>query len=294
MRTTCLAARASMSSSRTKGKHVNGIRRSLSVQLDPTAWPGPGLSPVNRAVVAAIVFSVALAIVESEPLWFEGHDAVFQYLELAVGLVFLAEYAARVWASVENPRYGPGLAGRLRYVRSPAALLDLLALSPLLTTMIGAEAYVLRLLRLMRVLRLAKLGRFSTALAAISDAVRSRRYELVTSVCIALVLLLLTSTLMYLVEGGSQPQTFGSIPRAMWWSISTLTTVGYGDAVPLTPVGKVLAGITAITGIGLIAMPTGILAAAFSDAMQLRRREAALPEPAGAASAAREGRNAAG
>jgi len=272
---------------------MNGVRRRLQLQLDPTAWPGRGLSPVNRAVVAAIVFSVGLAIVESEPLWFDGYNVVFQNLELAFGLLFLVEYAARVWASAEDPHYGPGLAARLRFMRSPAALLDLMALSPLLMTTIGAEAYVLRLLRLLRVLRLAKLGRFSTALAAVGEAVRSRRYELATSVCIALVLLLLTSTLMYLVEGGAQPETFGSIPRAMWWSISTLTTVGYGDAVPLTPVGKVLAGITAITGIGLIAMPTGILAAAFSDAMQLRRREAGRPEPTGSAHEAREGRNAA-
>lgn len=270
---------------------MSSARRRLHLQLDPTAWPGRGLSPTNRAVVAAIFFSIVLAIVESEPLWFEGHDVAFRYLEIAVGLVFLAEYGARVWASAENPRYRPGLAGRLRYMRSPAAVLDLIALSPLLMPMIGAEAYVLRLLRLVRVLRLAKLGRFSTALAAIGEAVRSRRLELVTSLCLALVLLLLTSTLMYLVEGGSQPQTFGSIPRAMWWSISTLTTVGYGDAVPLTPIGKVLAGITAIAGIGLIAIPTGILAAAFSDAMQMRWREASRPEPTGTANDSREARS---
>ncbi len=249
-------------------------RRWLYVQLDPSAWQGSGLSPANRVVAATIVLSVLMVIVESEPLWVEGRAALFQWLEFATGAVFLIEYVARLWVSVESPRYGPGWAGRLRYAVSPAAVLDLVAVSPLLLPMAGSEAYVLRLGRLIRVLRLAKLGRSSSLLTAIGEAVRPRRYELMTSVCIALVLMLLTSTLMYMVKGGSQPESFGSIPRAMWWSIATLTTVGYGDAVPLTPLGKMLAGITAITGIGLIAMPTGIQAAAFSDAMQQRRRAA--------------------
>ncbi len=93
------------------------------------------------------------------------------------------------------------------------------------------------------------------------------------SLAIAGMLLLISSTLLYLIEGEGQPDDFGSIPRAMWWSIATLTTVGYGDAFPVTPLGKILAGFTALTGIGLIAMPTGILASAFSDALQRQREE---------------------
>lgn len=89
----------------------------------------------------------------------------------------------------------------------------------------------------------------------------------------------MTSTLLYLVEGEAQPDNFGSIPRAMWWSIATLTTVGYGDVYPVTALGKILAGLTAITGIGLIAMPTGILAAAFSDAMQRQRERGNSNDP---------------
>jgi voltage-gated potassium channel len=127
------------------------------------------------------------------------------------------------------------------------------------------------MIRLVRVLRLAKLGRFTQASRALSTAVHARRYELIISVGVAFFILLLTSTLMYIVEGHAQPQAFGSIPRAMWWAIATLTTVGYGDAVPITPFGRVLGGITAATGVGLIAMPAGILAAAMSDAIHARR-----------------------
>jgi voltage-gated potassium channel len=102
--------------------------------------------------------------------------------------------------------------------------------------------------------------------------VHARRYELLISVGVGIFILLLSSTLMYLVEGHTQPEAFGSIPRAMWWAVATLTTVGYGDAVPETVLGRILGSLTAVTGIGLIAMPAGILAAAMSDAIQAKRR----------------------
>jgi voltage-gated potassium channel len=249
------------------------LRRRLFAQLDPVARAEPGLSRMNKAIAAFIVISVLFAIVESEPLLARGQEELLGSVEFAFGLLFLAEYVARIWVCVESPRWGAGWRGRLRYMRSPAAVLDLLALTPLVLTAVGTEAYILRLVRLVRLIRLARIGRTALALNALRDAVKSRQYELVASVCVALVLLLITSTLMYVVEGSAQPEVFGSIPRAMWWSVSTLTTVGYGDAVPLTPLGKVLAGVTAVAGIGLIAMPTGILASAFSDAMKRHRQD---------------------
>lgn len=249
------------------------LRRELFVLLEPKAWPRAGLSPVNRAIAGLILASAAVTVLESEPLLHEGNEFAFLALESVFATIFLVEYVARLWAAAENPKYGPGLAGRLRYAASPAALLDLVALCPLLFAFAGTEAFLLRLFRLLRILRLAKLGRYSSAFTAISEALRSRRHELVMSLGIASLLLLVSSTLLYLAEGGVQPDVFGSIPRAMWWSVATLTTVGYGDVYPLTALGKVLAGMTAVTGIGLIAMPTGILAAAFSDAM-VRRRNA--------------------
>ncbi len=209
-----------------------------------------------------------MAIVQSEPTLQRGYGELFRWSEIVFALIFSAEYVGRVWTVVENPDYGPGLRGRLRYMITIPALIDLLVLVSLFVTLVGAQGSMLRLLRLARLVVLAKLGRYSTALVAIMGAVRSRRYELAMSLAIACMLLLISSTLLFMVEGPGQPDAFGSIPRAMWWSVATLTTVGYGDAVPLTVVGKMLAGLTAITGIGLIAMPTGILASAFSDALQ--------------------------
>ena len=250
---------------------MTNLRRRLFEQLEPSAWKRAGLSPLNRWIAGAIVLSLAAAILDSEPEISSGRENIFFALEFVFGIVFTVEYLARLWASAENPIHGRGLGGKLRFMRSPAAVLDLLALAPMLFVFVGSEAYFFRLFRLLRVLRLAKLGRLSDAWEHMGAAVSSRRYELIMSAAFALLLMLISATLLYLVEGQVQPKTFGSIPRAMWWSICTLTTVGYGDTYPVTAIGKVLAGITAITGIGLIAMPAGILASAFSDAIQRQR-----------------------
>jgi len=248
------------------------LRRRLYCLLEPSAWPKKGLSPLNKAISALIVLATFVAIIESEPSIVTGREVLFIRIETALTLIFLVEYLARLWAVGENPKYR-GVAGRLRYVVTPSALIDLLAITPLFLTMLGSEGFMLRLFRLLRILRVARLGRFSQAFEAIMTALRSRRYELLMSVGFAGILLLVSSTVLYLVEGEQQPAAFGSIPRSMWWSIATLTTVGYGDVYPQTTLGQIFAGLTALTGIGLIAMPTGILAAAFSDAIQAQRRQ---------------------
>jgi len=179
-------------------------------------------------------------------------------------IIFAIEYIARVWVCVENPRYQ----SRLRYILTPAAILDLLTVLLILFTTLGTEGFILRLARLLRVLRIAKLGRYSIAMQNIGQAIYSRRFELFISFGIGVFALIISSSLLYIIEGSIQPENFGSIPRAMWWSVATLTTVGYGDVYPITPLGKFFGAVTAVIGIGLIAMPTGILAASFSDAIQ--------------------------
>jgi voltage-gated potassium channel len=247
------------------------LRRRLYRALEPSEHHGSGLSRLNRLIVGIIVLSVAFAVIESEHDFYDQSPAVFHWIEFGFSIFFLVEYVARLWVAPEDPRYRGGFRGRLRYALTPGALLDLLAVAPLIIHAVGGEAYVVRMLRVVRVLRLAKLGRFTVATRALSEAVHARRYELLISFGVAGFILLITSTLMYIVEGHQQPEVFGSIPRAMWWAVATLTTVGYGDAVPVTALGRVLGGLTAATGVGLIAMPTGILAAAMSDAIHTRR-----------------------
>ena len=135
----------------------------------------------------------------------------------------------------------------------------------------GGATLALRFVRFFRILRLAKLGRFSHAWQDLGQAIHSRKEELFLAFSLAAFTILIASTLMYWAESDAQPDKFGSIPRTMWWAIVTMTTVGYGDVYPITPVGKFLSGIVSVAAIGLIALPTGILAAAMSDVMQRRR-----------------------
>ncbi len=248
------------------------LRRRVFVQLSPRAWPREGLSLPNRIIVILIVAASLTAILDTEPTIRAAAAPWLLGLEILFVTVFLIEYLARVWISVEDPRFPHPLWGRLRYMVSFWALVDLLAIVPVLLTLIGPDMFLLRLLRLLRILRLARLGRFSTALQNLGEAVALRRFELAMSAGVAGLLLVFSSALLYLFEGPWQPDTFGSIPRAAWWSVVTLTTVGYGDVYPVTVMGRMFAALTAVAGIGLIAMPTGILASAFSDVLQRRRQ----------------------
>ena len=244
------------------------FRRRLHDHLDPARGP-EGLSWLNRFLIAAILASVAVALVETESSVLTGRQAYFRTAELVFAAIFSVEYVARFWTAAE----GGGWRARLRWMVSPAALIDLLAIAPAIFAVAGAPSYVLRLVRLLRILRVAKLGRFSKAWNLAARAVASRRYELLLALYAAVFVMIVSATLLYLVEGPTQPEKFGSIPRALWWSVVTLTTIGYGDVYPETGFGRVLAGITAVLGIGLIAIPTGILAAAFSDALEKQRQE---------------------
>jgi voltage-gated potassium channel len=254
------------------------LRGWLHSQLAPEAWPKRGLSPVNRVVCALIACGGVFAIAETEQVVVDAAPLAFEAIEDVLAAIFTIEYAARIYAAGEDPRYG-GACGRLRYLVTPVAIIDLLAIAPLYLTFVSSDTLLLRICRLLRIVRLAKLGRYSLAMRHLADAIRLRRYELGLSAGLAGLVLIGSATLMYLVEAEAQPAAFGSIPRALWWSITTLTTVGYGDVYPVTPIGRLLAGLTALTAIALIAMPTGILAAAFSDVFRAHKAKQAQAPP---------------
>jgi voltage-gated potassium channel len=243
-------------------------RRRAYQQLDPRAYSQPGLSPTNILITILIIAATFVAILETEPVLRTHFQGAFQHAEFCFVAIFVIEYAARLWASAERG----GWRGRLEFFRSPAAIIDLLVIAVSLAPFVTANVAVLRLVRLFRIARLAKLGRFSEAMQSMSEAIHSRRFELGLTVALAVGLMLFGASALYLIEGELQPDKFGSIPRALWWAVITLTTIGYGDVYPLTVAGKMVASLMAFAGIGLIAMPTGILAAAFSDALERRRK----------------------
>lgn len=249
------------------------IRHRLYLELDPGARKQPGFSVTNKIIMSVILVSVVMALAGTEDTLTRGYELWWDVADNFVIAFFLAEYALRLWVCVENPAYAGGWRGRLRYAVSAPALIDLAVLAPTLLFAVGSEAFLLRLVRLMRILQLARLGRFSRSMALVTRALSRRASELVLAFGLAMMLVVISSTMLYLIEGGIQPEAFGSIPRAMWWSIATLTTVGYGDVYPVTVLGRVFAAVTALMGICLIAMPAGIFASALSDALADRRRE---------------------
>ena len=252
---------------------MGSLRRKTYSQLFASARDDGRLTLTNKLIIAVILISVAMAVLGTEPQVVREHRQQFLFAEMGFGVVFLVEYVARVWSAPEAAGPQGKWSKRWAFVRSPFGIIDLIVVVAALFPFLVTSAPILRILRLLRLAALMKFGRFSLALREIGAAIAERRYDLFVTLALAVGLLLFGATALYWAEGRIQPEAFGSIPRAMWWSIITLTTVGYGDVSPITPLGKVLAAFVALSGIGLVAMPTGIIAAAFSDAMQRHREK---------------------
>lgn len=186
---------------------------------------------------------------------------------------FAVEYLLRLWTSVENPKCRGAILGRVRYALSPMALIDLIAIAPFFVPWIGTDLLTLRAFRLIRLLRLLKFGRYSEALQLMGRVLARKRGELGSTVVIAGFLLIVAATLLHAAEAEMQPNRFGTLPDSMWWAVVTMTTVGYGDVYPMTGLGKFLGSIVAFMGIGLFALPTGILGAGFLEEAARRNRE---------------------
>ena len=216
--------------------------------------------------LAALVLGTVDQISDKAPYGFRLFEAVSV-------IIFTVEYAARVWSCTSDPRYSGPVRGRLRFMRSPLAVMDAAAIFPFYVIAIaGMGSLDLRGLRALRlVARAARLSRHSRGLHILFAAVGSRRQELLTTAGLLIVLLLLASSLMFFAENKAQPEKFSSIPATMWWSVITLTTVGYGDVAPVTNVGRIIAGVIAVLGVSLFAIPAGIMASGFLEQMQLQQ-----------------------
>jgi voltage-gated potassium channel len=217
-------------------------------------------------LMALITLNVIAVIVESIPAVGREYHEEFYWFELFSVIVFSIEYCIRLAVCTEHPRYRHPVTGRLRFALSPLAIVDILAILPFyLPHLIAVDLRIMRLLRMFRFIRVLKFGRYSRSLQLIGRVLHAKKSDLITTIIVVVLLLTLSSSAMYLIENEEQPDAFTSIPMAMWWGIATLTTVGYGDVYPITALGKILAAIIALLGVGIFALPAGILASGFSE-----------------------------
>ena len=229
---------------------------------------------VDISLMIMILASVAAVILETVPAIQEYGSRAFYLFNVFTVAVFSVEYLLRIWVSVEKEESGPGahwLIGRVRYVASPMALVDLLAILPFYLPFLGIDLRSMRALRLFRMLRIFKFSRYSQGVRVMMSVIKQRKPELVAAVGMLSCLLVLAASVIYYAEREMQPEAFSSIPAAMWWAIATLTTVGYGDVYPITLAGRFFGAVTAVAGLLIIALPTGIIGAGFVSAFEEER-----------------------
>jgi len=243
--------------------------------IQPAALP-QGASRVFDLVIMTLIFtsvvSVFLATFALPRAW----RLVLFVLEWLAVIVFTVEYLLRVWtADLLFPGLSPWRA-RLAYMRSGMALIDLIAILPsYLPMLIPVNLVGLRAVRLVRLLRIFKLNRYSTALLRIAEVLRRKAREMLAALFFVAVLLVVASLLIYYAEHDAQPEVFANAFSGLWWAVTTLTTVGYGDTYPVTAIGRVLGAAIAILGIGMVALPTGILSSGFMEMLARGREQGA-------------------
>lgn len=247
------------------------VRKRLYEWLEPGQQGHVLEHAFDYLLIFMILSSVLVVVLESMPEM-AGQAPLLEIVERYLVYFFTAEYLLRIWTCPEAGLYGTGWRARLRYAISPMALIDLAAIAPYyLIPMASSNTVVMRLLRIFRLVRVLKFGRYHASIGILGRVLRLRRAELTVSLFLVLALVTITSTLMYAVEHDAQPRAFASIPAAMWWGVVTLTTVGYGDVYPVTAAGKVVAGVSVLLGVGLFAIPAGLLASGFTEELARER-----------------------
>ena len=247
------------------------LRKRVFDLLEPSVSGNRIARLIELSLIFLIFLNIVAIILESVKEINDVYGKHFIGFENFSVIVFTIEYVLRIWTAPENPKY-KGSFGRLRFSLTSMSLIDLLSVVPfyigLLPNFFAVDLRFIRMIRLFRLIRVLKIARYLKALNLIQAVFRERKEQIFLAVMFIIFLLLIVSTLMFYIEHDAQPEQFSSIPATMWWGIETLTTVGYGDLVPQTLLGKLLGGAIAILGIGLFALPAGILSSGLTDQLQ--------------------------
>lgn len=229
---------------------------------------------INIFIISLIILNVIAVMLETVSSLNEKYSDFFHYFDLVSVIIFTIEYILRVWSSNHEEKYKGSFWGRLKYMASPGALVDLLAILPFyLHVIIGLDLRMLRILRLMRFFRLFRLTAYMKSAQMISDVFKKRINELMLSLVLVIFLIIIASSVIYFAEH-THPENkakFTSIPASIWWAVVTLTTTGYGDMYPMTYIGKAMAIVIMLTGVAFFALPAGIITAGFLEEFRLNR-----------------------
>ena len=221
-------------------------------------------------IISLIAVNVLVVIIETEESVLDEYGYLFTPFEVFSIIIFTGEYAGRLIVCKLNPKYQSRF-GIIRFVFTPMMLVDLSAILPFFLPFVIADTRFIRIIRLLRLFRLFKLARYSNPMQTLGEVFKSKAGDFAVAFFILFIVLIFASSLMYYAEHQAQPEVFSSIPASMWWGVITLTTIGYGDVYPITSLGKIIGAGVAILGIAVYAIPTGIMASAFTEELRRRR-----------------------
>ena len=228
--------------------------------------PSSKLTKLSKTIYFFFFASEFSIILETEPTILHGNENLFLKINYVFATIFFVEYIARLYAVGLNKNYS-GFKGRIKYIFSFYALIDLIAFAPFLIFPAISESFLLRVFRVFRLFTLLRANKHFQGLVLIGLVIKNKSHELFFSITITFGIIFISAVILYIMEGSIQPNEFGSIPRSLWWAAATLTTIGAGDVMPTTVIGKILTTVITIASIGIVAIPTSILAAGFYEAL---------------------------
>ncbi len=242
----------------------------LHPEIGKTKWD----KTINGFIIILIILNVTAVILETVPSIHEPHTEFFRIFDLVSVIIFTIEYILRVWSCNHDSRYEHHIHGRIKYIFSTDALIDLLAIFPFYVhVVVGLDLRVLRIFRLLRFLRLFRLTAYMKSARLVKNVFKTRSNELKLSLVLIIFLIIIASCLLYFAEHKAQPHVFSSIPATIWWAVILVTSVGYGDMIPITVLGKVLTSVIALSGLAIFALPAGIITSGFLEEIRKSKRE---------------------
>lgn len=249
---------------------MNAFKMRMFRMIRPNGT-GVACHAFELVIISLILLNLAIGILDTFPLPGDA-DTLIAWADLCIITIFTIEYVLRLWTSdLLYPELPPWRA-RIRYAFTPLAVIDFISIFPFyLPILVGYPISIIRSIRVLRLFQIFKMGRYITGLASMGAVLVERRFQLVSSLVVIFLFMLMASVLMYSVEHPVQPDVFQNAFSGLWWAITTITTVGYGDIYPITAAGRVISGIIALLGVSLVAIPSGIISAGFAQQIEKKR-----------------------